>query len=64
MGFFPVCLRLLRLLLYIAATTDDAEIRARLLARADRVFEGCRGRLNDTALERLRERLAALHASL
>jgi uncharacterized membrane protein len=63
-GDLPVSLRMLRVLQDIAATTDDAEIRARLRVRADRVFEGCRARLNDTALERLRERLAALHTAL
>ncbi len=63
-GDLPVSLRMLRVLHDVAVTTDDVEIRARLRARADRVFEGCRARLDAIALERLRERLAALHAAL
>jgi uncharacterized membrane protein len=63
-GDLPVSLRMLRVLQDMASTTDDAEIRARLRMRGDRVFEGCRGRLDAVALERLRQRLAALHAAL
>jgi uncharacterized membrane protein len=63
-GDLPVRLRILRVLQDIAATTDDPEIRARPRMRGDRVFDGCRGRLDEVALERLRERLVALHAAL
>ena len=63
-GDLPVSLRMLRVLQDMASTTDDAEIRARLRMRGDRVFEGCRGRLDEVALERLRQRLEALHAAL
>jgi uncharacterized membrane protein len=63
-GDLPVSLRMLRVLHDMAFSTDDAEIRARLRIRADRVFEGCRARLDEVALERLRARLAALHAAL
>ena len=60
----PVSLRLLRALHDIGSATRDPEIRARLLARAERVLEGCRGRLDDAALARLTERLAALRAAV
>ena len=63
-GDLPVSLRMLRVLQDMASTTDDAEIRARLRMRGDRVFEGCRRRLDEVALERLRQRLEALHAAL
>jgi len=57
----PVSLRLLRTLQDIAVTTSDPVIRGQLLLRADRVLEGCRGRLDEAATARLRDRLAALH---
>ncbi|HEY4041737.1 MAG TPA: DUF2254 domain-containing protein [Rhodopila sp.] len=58
----PVSLRLLRTLQDIAVTTEDAEIRRRLLARADQVMVACRGRLDEVALRRLVDRLTNLHA--
>jgi len=63
-GDLPVSLRLLRVLSDVAATTADPYIHARLVACADRVFEGWRGRSNDIAVARLRERVAALHATV
>jgi uncharacterized membrane protein len=60
----PVSLRLLRTLQDIAVTTDDPMIHRRLLVRADRVMEGCRGRLNEASLARLSDRLAALHENV
>jgi uncharacterized membrane protein len=63
-GDLAVSLRLLRVLHDIASTTDDADIRARLKVRADRVLEGCRRRLDQNALDRLQERLKALHTAV
>jgi uncharacterized membrane protein len=57
----PVSLRLLRTLQDIAVTTDDAAIRGLLVARAERVMEGCRSRLDEAAQARLSDRLAELH---
>jgi uncharacterized membrane protein len=59
-GDFAVSARLLRALDDIAASTDDAGIRARLAARARRVCEGCRDRLDEGDVERLHRRLALL----
>ena len=58
----PVSLRLLRTLQDIAVTTEDPLVRWRLLARANRVIEGSRGRLDDAALARLSDRLERLRS--
>ncbi len=55
-----VSLRLLRTLQDMTATTQDAVIRAQLLERGNRVLAGCRGKLDETALARLSDRLDAL----
>ena len=52
--------RLLRALGDIADSTSDGEIHARLLARARRVYEGCRRHLDEADLGVLRGRLAGL----
>ena len=57
----PVSLRLLRTLGDIAVTTSDPRVRGRLLALANRVMEGARARLDEAAVARLADRLAALH---
>jgi hypothetical protein len=51
---------LLRTLQDMTVTTEDEAIRAQLLERGRRVLVGCRGRLDDTALARLSERLDRL----
>ena len=56
-----VSLRLLRALGDIAVTTSDPAIRGQLLALANRVMEGARDRLDEAAVARLGDRLAALH---
>jgi uncharacterized membrane protein len=58
-----VNLRLLRVLGDVAATTGDPYIHARLVACAERVVEGCRGRSDDAALVRLHERVEAVRAT-
>jgi uncharacterized membrane protein len=58
----PVSLRLLRTLGDIAVTTSDEEIHGRLLALANRVMDGARARLNEAAVARLGDRLAALYS--
>ena len=55
----PVSLRLLRTLADIAVTTSDPVIRGQLLALANRVMEGARDRLDEAAVARLGDRLAA-----
>jgi hypothetical protein len=55
---------MLRVLHDVASATDDVDIRARLKARADRVLEGCRSRLDEHALARLRARLETVHAAV
>jgi uncharacterized membrane protein len=59
----PVSLRLLRVLQDIAVTTRDPEICGRLLARANRVFDGCRTEFDEATLAPMRERLLVLHAA-
>jgi uncharacterized membrane protein len=56
-----VSARLLRVLDDIAASTDDRGMQVRLAARARRVYEGCRSRLDEADLDKLRGRLALLH---
>ncbi len=55
-----VSARLLRALGDIAESTRDVEIHACLAARARRVYEGCRTRLEEPDLEKLRSRLALI----
>jgi hypothetical protein len=55
---------LLRALRDIALTTRDPEILGSLLARADRVIDGCRERLDHTARETLQTRLAAVRTAV
>jgi uncharacterized membrane protein len=57
----PVSLRLLRTLGDIAVTTSDPAVQGRLLALANRVMEGACARLDEAAVARLADRLAALH---
>ncbi len=52
--------RLLRVLGDIADSTADGEVHARLLARAQRVYEGCARHLDEPDLAKLRVRLASL----
>jgi uncharacterized membrane protein len=60
----PVSLRLLRTLGDIAVTTSDPAVQGRLLALANRVMEGARARLDEAAVARLADRLAALHPNV
>jgi uncharacterized membrane protein len=55
-----VSLRLLRLLQDVAATVESDALRQRIVERARRVVEGCRGRLPSDDFARLEQRLAAL----
>ena len=55
-----VSARLLRALDDIAASTSDVAVRTSVAARARRVFEGCRSRLEEQDLAILRRRLAVL----
>ena len=55
-----VSLRLMRSLVDIASTTNDAAIRQRLLDRGKGLVTGCTGRLQKGDLERLRQRLSQL----
>ena len=60
MADLAVSARLLRALDDIAASTSDVAVRSSLAARARRVYEGCRNRLEEQDLAMLRRRLAAL----
>jgi uncharacterized membrane protein len=55
-----VSLRLLRLLLDVAATVDNDSLRQRIVERGRRVVEGCRGRLPPDDIARLEQRLGTL----
>jgi len=55
-----VSLRLLRALTDIGMTTPDPQIRQILVARGQRIVEGCAGVLGDEELKPLRARAAAL----
>ena len=55
-----VSLRLLRALIDIAATTQDPQYRRILVARGQRIVEGCAGVLGEEELKPLRARAAAL----
>ena len=55
-----VSLRLLRLLQDVAVTVTNDELRRHIVARGERVVDGCRGRLPADDLARLEHRLAAL----
>ena len=59
-GDVAVSLRLLRALADVASTTDQREVHRNLLERAQRVIAGCRGRLTETDLAALQQRLAPL----
>ena len=50
---FAVSRRLLRMLEDVASTAEDGRLRARLVARGQRVIDGCRGRLPDDEVARL-----------
>ena len=60
MADLAVSARMLRALDDIAASTSDVVIRSSLAARARRVYEGCRTRLEEQDLAILRSRLAVL----
>ena len=55
-----VSARLLRALDDIASSTDDPSMHARLTARAYRIYEGCRCRMEETDVEMLHRRLTLL----
>jgi uncharacterized membrane protein len=55
-----VSLRLMRALGDIASTTSDPALRARLLARGNRLVDGCVGRLQEFDVARLQQRLSRL----
>ena len=57
-----VSARLLRALDDVAVSTNDAAVRSSLVARARRVYEGCRNRLGEGDLTPLRRRLAEMEA--
>ena len=59
-GDAAVSLRLLRLLQDVAATVVNEELRGRIVARGQRVVEGCRGRVPADEFFRLEQRLAVL----
>ena len=59
-----VSLRLMRAYSDIAGSTPHADLRASLLERARRVAAGCAGHLPKDELVKLKERLAAIEASL
>jgi uncharacterized membrane protein len=59
-----VSLRLLRAMADIAATVQQADVRASLLVRARLVVEGATGRLGEVDAARLRQRLATLEDRL
>ncbi len=59
-----VSLRLLRAIGDIGGTVQRRDVRAALLRRAQRVVEGCGGRLGEADVARLRERLAGVEARL
>jgi uncharacterized membrane protein len=63
-GDLPVSLRMMRVLHDAAATTRDPAIRSLMRARADRVVEGCRDRLDAAGLKRLQGRLEEMHREL
>jgi uncharacterized membrane protein len=55
-----VSLRLLRALDDVASTLDGVERRAEIVARAQRILDGCAARLGPEDVTRLRERLSVL----
>ena len=55
-----VSARLLRAFDDIASSTDDSSTHARLTARACRVYEGCRSRMEEADVETLHRRLTLL----
>jgi len=57
-----VSLRLMRALADITSTVTDPNIRADLVARGQRLFGGCEGRIQSDDFARLRRRLAALES--
>ena len=59
-----VSLRLLRAFEDIASTTQHADLRTRLLERAQRVTAGCAGHLPKDELARLQQRFAALRTAI
>jgi uncharacterized membrane protein len=59
-----VSLRLLRAFEDIASTTQHADLRTRLLERAQRVTAGCAGHLPKDELARLQQRFAALGTTI
>jgi len=61
-GDVAVSLRLLRAFADIASTTDQLEVHRNLLERAQRVIAGSTGRLPQTDLARLQQRLAPLES--
>jgi uncharacterized membrane protein len=63
-GDLPVSLRMVRVLQDAAATTRDPVIRSLMRARAERVVEGCRDRLDATGLKRLQGRLEEMLRAL
>jgi len=59
-----VSLRLMRALTDIASATRNPELRKTLFRRAQRVTDGCAGRLPKDELAKLQQRLGALEASI
>jgi len=58
-----VSLRLMRAFDDIASTTQHAELRTRLLERAQRVMAGCAGRLPKDELARIQQRFGAFETT-
>ena len=59
-----VSLRLMRAFFDIASTTEDSELRTKLIDRAGRVVAGCAEHLPKEELAKLRQRLSGLDSTI
>jgi uncharacterized membrane protein len=59
-----VSLRLMRAFVDIASTTEDSEVRTKLIDRAGRVLGGCAEHLPKEELAKLRQRLSGLDSTI